>query len=195
MIAQEMSDREKTKLLTKIGFLFLKQMGCYAIGTEISIHRREYDLVESGDCHYIMDLLGVEQEYWREGSRDITRGIEVKVSRSDFRKGFIHHGCTFNYLMMPVDLVKKDELPSGIGLIEVDLPEFNVHTIKGGGTWTFVMSGVAVTKNARRESADPEAIQRCKQDIARKLTNQTKWWLIAELERPRKQEEKEKAQV
>jgi hypothetical protein len=174
-----MGDRDKTELLTKIGFLYLKQMGCYAIGTEIHLLHRQYDLENRLDHHFIIDLLGIEYEYLPNPPHDILRGVEVKVSRSDYKKGFIHHGCTFNYILAPKGLIQISELEKTVGLIEVD-PNFKIISCSSP-IHSYALSGVFVTKNARREEINQDNIMRCKGQIAESLTNQVKRWLISEL--------------
>ena len=60
---------------------------------------------------------GVDPRYL-EVRQNILRGIEVKVSRADFRNGFFCTGCNYNYLLTPMRLVSPSILPTGVGLIE-----------------------------------------------------------------------------
>jgi hypothetical protein len=178
---------DETKLLTKIGYLFLRNMGCYEIATEIWVFHREFNWETSGqkDCHNIIDILGVERE-WGSPPRDILRGIEVKVSRSDLAKGFIQSGCTFHYLLMPKDLIQPSKVSRDIGIIEVDIPNFRYLIPE---TYEF-LHGVTLTRKAKRKETQETTIQKCKEQIAGRLTTQTVQWIASEL-----REEKEKAQV
>ena len=89
------------------------------------------------DRHTVIDLLGVGRKYipltkqvkdekgYRESSFDVLRGIEIKVSRADFKRGFIQTGCNYNYLMFPKGLIERDEVPKGVGVIAVDVDNFS----------------------------------------------------------------------
>jgi len=58
---------------------------------------------------------------------NITRGIEIKISRGDFKNGFIHSGCNYHYLLFPKGLIDKQEVAPQIGLIEFDQEIFSVR--------------------------------------------------------------------
>ena len=75
-----------------------------------------------------VDCVGVARRYVAEGNKRphypltpiereiVSVGIEVKVSRSDFLSGY-HTPCSFNYVLVPKDLVLADELPDDVGLL------------------------------------------------------------------------------
>lgn len=167
---------EKTKLLTKIGYLFLRKMGCYEIATEIYLFHREYNwnAAKEKDCHCIIDILGIQNEW---GHGDILRGIEVKVARSDLAKGFIQHGCTFHYLLMPKGLTHPSKVNRDIGIIEVDLPNFKMFTEDYQ-----IMGGVTLTRAAKRKETQQVTIDKCKEQIGQRLTTQMVQWVQSELE-------------
>jgi len=56
---------------------------------------------------------------------NVLRGIEVKVSRPDFKKGFVCSGCNYHYVLTPMRLVASYEVPKGIGLIEFNKYKFS----------------------------------------------------------------------
>ena len=58
---------------------------------------------------------------------NVLRGIEVKVSRSDFRNGFICTSCNYNYVLTPMKLVSPSIIPKGVGLIEYNKYKFKVE--------------------------------------------------------------------
>jgi len=199
-------DREKTDLLTKIGYLWLELAGCFAISTEVNVpYHGLRDWGNHQDRHYIIDLVGVKYRYlpaekqYKEkytymiGDQEHqaettinkileTRGIEVKVSRGDFHNGFIHCGCDYHYLMTPKGLIKKKEVKPCIGLIEVDLEAF--HLKKIGKPWyTYELEGLEVTKKPRRLETRSEGAERILAQVPETLTNQTKRWLKQSLTR------------
>lgn len=181
-----MSDRDKTKLLTKIGFLYLEKMGCREISTEVNVHLYTRESVLDPNFHYIIDLLGIATEYlppskkWDElykvNTQTILRGVEIKVSRSDFKNGFIHHGCNFNYLLTPKGLVNPDEVHSDIGIIEVDIENFKIITYQRP-FYGYELKGVELIRNPKRKIVDPSLIENLRAQIGETLTNQTKRWI------------------
>lgn len=81
---------------------------------------------------------------------NILRGIEVKVSRSDFKNGFICSGCNYNYILTPMRLLAQYEVPSGVGLIEYNKHKFSCEL---GSVYksnparrTFRLKGVKIVK-------------------------------------------------
>ena len=101
-----MSNAEITKILTKIGILYLKANGCFIIAPEAQVRRTTRSLVpDELDNHKIIDLLGVGKKYipydkqvenergYKQSYFEVLRGIEIKVSRSDFKRGFVQSGC------------------------------------------------------------------------------------------------------
>jgi len=131
-----MGKHSNTVFLEKIGMVWLKANHCYIISPETKIWRNRLYPQGELDNHYIIDLLGVGTKWVPEEKRmanehgyksptiTILRGIEIKISLSDFKNGFIYGGCNYNYLMTPKGLITKDKVPKGIGLIEVDLETF-----------------------------------------------------------------------
>ncbi len=135
--------------LKKVGKLFLFNQGCYLVDTEVELNHvglmRFCDL----DSHTVIDALGVGLRYFAHGKRRISReeldgfslrdpqryefghnvlrGVEVKVSRSDFKNGFNCSGCNYHYLLTPMRLVAPHEVPDGVGLIEFNRYKFECH--------------------------------------------------------------------
>ena len=64
--------------------------------------------------------------YFSRWNRE-TRGYEIKISRADFLKDkkwedYLKY-CTCFYFVVPRGIIKSEELPSGIGLIEIEVIE------------------------------------------------------------------------
>jgi hypothetical protein len=57
---------------------------------------------------------------------NILRGIEVKVSKSDFKNGFICAGTNYNYVLTPSKLISPSLMPKGVGLIEYNRYKFDI---------------------------------------------------------------------
>ena len=200
------TNREKTTLLTKLGYLQLKNMGCFEVSTEVFVptyYRHPpnifgKDSVIVNQRHHIIDLLGIEYEYLPPSKQYkdengqniykklILRGIEVKVSRSDFKNGFIHVGCNYNYLMVPKGLVQPKEVHKYVGIIEVDLDNCGVR--KFGGFYSgYELIGVKIIRNPKRQPVSDLTIERCRAQISTTLTNQTKRWLVQTLSKSTKE--------
>ncbi len=202
-----MSDREKTALITKLGYLYLYNMGCHEISTEVKVPWFLIPNVSGSDVyvknrrHTKIDIIGIEDEYlppskqyvekvWSEIldrmidkkviKKPILRGIEIKVSKSDFKNGFIHMGCHYNYLMVPKGLVSPKEVDKSVGLIEVDLKTCGIkkHTSPFYGC---SLVGVELIRNPKRQVVAEKACEHVFEQIPRSLTNQVKRWLMEDL--------------
>jgi len=194
-----MKDREKTNLLTKIGYMFLGNQNCFEISTEVKVYYwglRNYDI--EPDKHYIIDLVGVGWkylppskqytitettipgfEYERTINKEpITRGIEIKVSKSDFKNGFIHCGCHYNYLLVPQGLIEKKDVFVDVGIIEVDLENFQYEKIRR--PYPDKLHGLKVTRNPKHRNIPPRAIEYVQSQIPHSLTNQALRWVKSE---------------
>jgi hypothetical protein len=82
---------------------------------------------------------------------NILRGIEVKVSKNDFKNGFICYGTNYNYVLTPMKLISPSLLPKGVGLIEYNKYKFDVSqndTEKLPLVKPFNIKGLRVVKRA-----------------------------------------------
>jgi len=148
--------------LQKVGMAYLYNQNCDMVATECAVRKshnwgndeKQHEL----DAHYIIDVLGVGKKFIPLHLRDnniewsdqrtydnILRGIEVKTSRSDFRNGFITTGCNYHYLLTPMRLVIKHELPKWFGLIEYNKYKFNIK----GGMVRFDIEGLRIVKRPK----------------------------------------------
>jgi hypothetical protein len=118
--------------LKKVGVAFLLNQGCFMVDTEVSLsrfgQRRLIDVCGVGErLREVRGLSHGEERGLYEAGENILRGVEVKVSRSDFRSGFVCTGCNYNYLLTPMRLVAPWEVPQGVGLIEYNKHKFSVE--------------------------------------------------------------------
>jgi hypothetical protein len=74
----------------------------------------------------LYDDFALETPEQYEIGYNILRGIEVKVSKSDFKNGFICTGTNYNYVLAPTKLISPSLLPKGVGLIEYNRYKFDV---------------------------------------------------------------------
>ncbi len=82
---------------------------------------------------------------------NILRGIEVKVSKSDFKNGFVCTSANYNYVLAPTKLVSPSLVPRGVGLIEFNRYKFGVeeNDDEHPNSRPFKISGVRVVKRAK----------------------------------------------
>jgi hypothetical protein len=82
---------------------------------------------------------------------NVLRGIEVKVSKSDFKNGFICTSANYNYVLVPTKLVSPSIMPKGVGLIEFNRYKFNVeeNDDENPNGKPFKLEGVRVIKRAQ----------------------------------------------
>lgn len=97
-------------LLENLAMVYLRERGLEYIGTEVFIP----GMNNKDSKRHIIDCVGVDKK------QEKSYGIEVKVSKSDFKNGYCSR-CNYTYIMCPKDMLDKDELPSHIGLIYVDV--------------------------------------------------------------------------
>lgn len=190
--ADSMNDAEKTVFLTKVGMLYLKDKRGYRIAPEVKVWRR--NPLNKLDAHRIIDLLGVckkwiPEEKRVEGERgykspnvDVLRGIEIKVSRSDFKNGFIQDGCNYHYLMYPKDLLHRNEIPKHVGAVSVDIDGFEWS--KRGNKYR--LDGVETLRSPRFQEIPERDFFYATRELAEACTNQMVRWARDDLpQRPR----------
>ncbi|NIN53507.1 MAG: hypothetical protein GTO23_10200 [Nitrososphaeria archaeon] len=124
------------------------------------------------DNHTVIDVCGVGLKYFPHSKRhlrqgdfhdfdlanpqkyeyghNILRGIEIKVSRSDFRNGFICSGCNYHYVLTPMRMLAPYEVPKGVGLIEYNKYKFscelNIDDAHEPSNRAFNLNGLRVVK-------------------------------------------------
>lgn len=154
-----MGESELHNLLKKVGVAYLHNQGSSMVAMEVGVTRDQGIEKHELDNHYIMDVVGLGKKYIPFPLRDHTkpyyeqnyynqvlRGIEVKVSRADFKNGFCCTGCNYHYLMTPMRLVNPADLPKWVGLLEYNKHKFNV---KYGYNSGFNIEGLRVVKKPK----------------------------------------------
>jgi len=100
---------------------------------DIARYEQYYKESHDSDSKWIIDVLGIGsvnimakdesqsnrfyQPMKKIGTEILVRGIEVKVSRSDFLTGYVQTGLNYHYVLCPELLVKKSEVPKHVGLL------------------------------------------------------------------------------
>ena len=123
----------KHRLLQLHAQKWLYDYGCRYAATEVpnkaamrgyfSLEDEYKEINESnGGIRHIFDALGVRK---KDGKHEII-GVEVKVSKTDFQKGFCITGCNRHYLLIPDTLlpyILKCKLPDWVGVLYYDSEE------------------------------------------------------------------------
>jgi hypothetical protein len=132
----------------QIGTLWLYNQMCHMVDTEVKLNQLGLLRYLELDNKKVIDVIGVGIKYFLWTRRkiqdelyddfaletpeqyeigyNILRGIEVKVSKSDFKNGFICTGTNYNYVLAPTKLISPSLLPKGVGLIEYNRYKFDV---------------------------------------------------------------------
>ncbi len=125
------------KHLKSVAILWLLNQGCFLADTEVPLSQVGLNRYAELDNKTVVDAVGVGLRFnaingkgetsegfdpsslaGSEVGECVLRGVEVKVTRGDFRAGFACSGCNYHYLLTPLRLVAPYEVPRGIGLIE-----------------------------------------------------------------------------
>ena len=149
------NETEAHFLLKEISKYILWGWGYNKLGTEVG-GMWDIDISElfykPGNKNYsrknIIDCVGLKKVSKGRGKKPYydARGIEAKASLSDFKNGFC--GAIANtYIISPVNTIPIDELPDKIGLIEVNLDNFQ---LKKYSQKMSDMKGVTLVKRAKK---------------------------------------------
>jgi len=159
-----MGESDLHAYLKQVGAAFLMNQGCFLVDIEVPLCRYGQQMIHDLDDHHIVDVCGIGERFYNfndsslgrgeyEVTRNILRGIEVKVSRSDFRNGFICTACNYNYLLTLVEYNKYK--------FSVELTEEN----------KFQFKGLRVVKKSQHRSISPFQVDNATAYIARRRTN------------------------
>ena len=86
--------------------------------------------------------------------------------------------------MTPKGLIKsKSEIDKRVGIIEVDLDIFEVKKYHSPFSGISDLVGLKIIRNPKRSPVSEVAVERVLEQIPRTLTNQTRNWLLKELEK------------
>lgn len=120
-------------LLKQVAAAWLKiERGCQVVGTEIARLSGLANGSSVGKVRTLADAAGVRISSRYVRGRGTVRSyavhcVEVKVSRKDLRNGYCSGG-DFNYVMAPVGVLTAEDIPAGIGWLEVDVSKLRWHS-------------------------------------------------------------------
>jgi hypothetical protein len=154
------------KHLKNIAVLWLLNQNCFLADTEISLSQVGLRRYTEFDNKTVIDAVGAGLRFRAEngkaeGSDDfdptslagseagecILRGIEVKVTRSDFRAGFACSGCNYHYILTPLRLLAPSEVPRGVGLIEYNKHKWSCEPADAHSNRPYKITGLRVLKH------------------------------------------------
>ena len=172
---------------------FLFNQGCFMVDTEVELNHVGLRRFAELDNHAVIDVCGVGEKSFTHGERrilqedhddfrldkprryvymyNILRGVEVKVSRSDFRNGLVCSGCNYHYLLTPMRLISSYEVPKGVGLIEYNRYKFSCELREDD---SFSFEGLRVIKRPIFRWIPQFHIDNAIGNIARRSLNQKK---------------------
>ncbi len=181
-----MTETDLHKLLKDIGMAYLYNQNCFLVATEVTISRGGQKKLSPLDAHFIIDVCGVGEKYIPLAARihpdttdyesdeykyNVVRGIEVKVSRSDFKSGFICSGCNYNYLMVPEGLVWSCEVPKELGIIKIDEKAFSA-TFEAQPTFRFSFEGLRIVRKPTFKQIEQYQIDNAISSIAKRSSRE-----------------------
>ena len=108
------------------------------------------------------------------------RGIEVKVSKTDFNAGYISTGCNYNYVLAPMKMINKKDLPSYVGLIEFNKYKFSIKWLIN--QFKYRIEGVKVVKHPKWKDVDESRIHLAIRIIGERATRMVMTDMIERLE-------------
>jgi len=126
-------------LLKLVASKYLKdKKNCKFIATEVYVGEEKNPYLKSNykTTKQITDVVGMTVR--GKQKKRTAFNIEVKVSKEDFNAGFTLAG-DYNYIMAPKGVLKREDMPQKVGLVEVDMDKLN-----------FDLDGVQSVKNASK---------------------------------------------
>lgn len=106
---------------------------------------KEYDWFnKKATTKNIIDVVGIKGNMLNLRQNTVDKykimGIESKASYQDFLNGFCCQ-CEYTYIIAPVGVIPVEKIPNKIGLIEVDLKNYNIKR------WQrFIFNGITTVK-------------------------------------------------
>ena len=108
--------------------------------------------------------------------------MEAKASLSDFKNGFSVAG-DYSYVIAPAGIIKKELIPDGVGLIEVDMErvlsggDYNINMVTHTKRVKRAMNGRFLTSEGKVNELYREyEMEEIKNQISRRNVNESHYW-------------------
>jgi hypothetical protein len=154
------------KHLKSVAVLWLLNQGCFIADTEVPLSQVGLSRYTELDNKTVIDAVGVWLRFnacngkgeasddfdpgsltGAEAGECVLRGVEVKVSRGDFRAGFACSGCNYHYILTPLRLLAPSEVPRGVGLIEYNKHKWACELDEDHPDHPYKITGLRVLKH------------------------------------------------
>jgi hypothetical protein len=156
--------------LNQLGLLMLDDLDNKKVIDVVGIGLKYFPTIRRWLRQEEFDEFSLDSEERYEYGYNVLRGIEVKVSRGDFKNGFICTSCNYNYVLTPMKMISQSTLPKGVGLIEYNRYKFscepNHNQIKASKPFT--ICGLRVIKRASYRNLPQFHIDHAIAEIANK---------------------------
>jgi hypothetical protein len=168
-----MGETHLHRFLKDIAQAWLLHLDCFIVGAEVPLTVLGQKRIHELDSHYIVDACGIgerviEERLGVQYIGNILRGVEVKVSASDFRNGFLCAACNYNYVITPMRLVTPSSLPERVGLIEYNKFKFNCSYHEDGSV---NLEGIRLVRPARHRQIPQYQIDNATTVLAKRHFN------------------------
>jgi hypothetical protein len=180
------------KHLKNVAVLWLLNRGCFLADTEVPLSQVGLSRYTELDNKTVIDAVGVGLRFHAgngkgEASDDfdpaslrgaeagecVLRGVEVKVSRGDFRAGFACSGCNYHYLLTPLRLLAPSEVPRGVGLIEYNKHKWGCEPDEDHPERPYKIIGLRVLKHPTYRELPRFQVDGAISQLAKKTIQQT----------------------
>ena len=154
------------KHLKNVAVLWLLNQGCFLADMEVALSQVGLKRYTELDNKTIVDAVGVGLRFRAENGKGedsddfdssslagseagecVLRGVEVKVTRGDFRAGFACSGCNYHYLLTPMRLLAPSEVTKGVGLIEYNKHKWSCERDESHFDRPYKFNGLRVLKH------------------------------------------------
>lgn len=166
-------ETKEHKLLKELAVIWLRGYGCHQIATEVELHPvwlqgTNEQRVTYHKWKHVADVVGIRDRYSPTPAELPAHkrryleavAVEVKVSRSDFKNGFVSSGCDRIYLFTLPNMLDLNDIPKHVGLMELDPDNFTVLGWAQRIPPTPTVHGIVMKRKAKRLIQDKDVAER-----------------------------------
>jgi hypothetical protein len=191
------------KHLKNVAVLWLLNQGCFLADIEVPLSQVGLRRYTELDNKTVVDAVGVGLRFRAENGRSevsndfdptsllgseagecILRGVEVKVTRGDFRAGFACSGCNYHYLLTPLRLLAPSEVPKGVGLIEYNKYKWSCEQDDSHPERPYRINGIRILKHPTYRWLPRFQVDGAISQMAQRMLHQTRQKALQDAEQP-----------